>query len=319
MASSVGSNPPLFRAVATSTKQIYQLLKCISFSPKVDVLLTHKGIQFRADHSRVMQGTAFLDRALFTAYSLNVDEDAETMPQFQMNLAALLEALQIFGVADVATRAAKTDADPYRSNIHNYRPDAFSHQTLDMPGTCCLTYEEDGSPLTVQLEESGVKTQCNMVTYTPDSPDDIPFDKLAIHFKMIMQSRWLLDSLSELAPMAPARITLSASPNAPYLKLSGNGAIGSASVNFSHGRDLLETLTVFRPWAQSFKFDLMKSASEAMRIASKASVRGDGQGVLSLQFMVEIEGGTVGFLDFRFVPYITQEDEETDSESGEEG
>jgi cell cycle checkpoint protein len=258
---------------------------------------------------------AFLDQSLFTSYNLNWPEDAQTTPRFQMNLSALLEALQIFGATDVATRAIKTDADPYRSNLRNYRPDAFSHQTLGMPGTCCLVYHEDGSPLSVILEESGVRTQCNMVTYTPESPDDIPFDREDLTFKIIMQARWLLDSLSELAPMSPARITVSALPNAPYLKLAGSGAIGSASVGFSNGRDLLETFSVHEPWVQSFKFELVKSASEAMRIASKVSFRGDGQGVLSLQFMVENEGSKVNFLDFRFVPYITQEDEESDSES----
>ncbi|KAI0438271.1 DNA repair exonuclease rad1 [Xylaria telfairii] len=320
MASSVGSVPPqqpLFRAVASSTKRIYQLLKCISFSPKVDVQLTHDGVRFAADHSRVMQGVAFLDRSLFTIYALNWPENAKTTPRFQMNFSALLEALQIFGATDAAARAAKTEGDSYRSNLRNYRPDAFSHQTLGMPGTCCLVYEEEGSPLSVVLEESDVNTQCNIVTYTPESPDDIPFDREDLSFKIIMQARWLLDGLSELAPMSPARITVSALPTAPYLKLASGGAIGSASVDFSSGRDLLETFSVREPWVQSFKFDLVKSASEAMRIASKVSFRGDGQGVLSLQFMVEIEGGLVSFLDFRFVPYITQEDEESESESDE--
>ncbi|KAI1425109.1 Rad1/Rec1/Rad17, partial [Xylaria sp. FL1777] len=262
-------------------------------------------------------GVAFLDQPLFTTYTLNWPDDAETTPRFQMNLSALLEALQIFGATDAAARAAKTDADPYRSNLRNYRPDAFSHQTLGMPSTCCLIYEKDGSPLSVILEESDVKTQCNIVTYTPESPDDIPFDRADLSFKIIMQARWLLDSLSELAPLSPVRITVSALPNAPYLKLASSGAVGSAGVDFSNGRDLLETFSVREPWVQSFKFDLVRSASEAMRIASKVSFRGDRQGVLSLQFMVENEGGLVSFLDFRFVPYITQEDEETESESDE--
>ncbi|KAI0531782.1 DNA repair exonuclease rad1 [Xylaria digitata] len=318
MASTIGSVPPqqpLFRAVASSTKQIYQLLKCISFSAKVDVQLTHDGIRFAADHSRVMQGVAFLDHSLFTTYTLNWPETAKTTPQFQMNLSAFLEALKIFGATDAAAKAAKTDADSYRSNLRNYRPDAFSHQTLGMPGTCCLVYEQDGSSLSVILEESDIRTQCNIVTYTPESPDDIPFDRENLDFKIIMQARWLLDSLSELAPLSPVRITVSALPNAPYLKLASGGATGSASVDFSNGRDLLETFSVHEPWVQRFKFDLIKSASEAMRIATKVSFRGDGQGVLSLQFMVETEGSPVSFLDFRFVPYITQEDEESESET----
>lgn len=255
-------------------------------------------------------GVAFLDKELFTSYSLNLaDNEDGALPQFQINLAAFLEALQIFGASDAAARQAKAEAEPYRSNLRNYRPDAFSHQTLGVPGTCRLLYEEDGSPLSIILEETGVKTRCNMVTYTPEHPDDIPFDREDLAFKIIMQARWLLDGLSELAPMSPPRVTITASPTAPYLSLSSGGALGSARVDFTSGRDLLETFTVREKWVQSFKFDLVKSASEAMRIANKVSFRGDGQGVLSLQFMVEMEGGAVSFLDFRFVPYITQEDD----------
>ncbi|KAI0178799.1 DNA repair exonuclease rad1 [Hypoxylon sp. FL1284] len=322
MASPGHSDPPqqpLFRAVASSTRQIYQLLKCISFTPKVHVQLTHEGIRFAADHSRVMQGVVFLDKGLFSSFALNMpDEEGVQLPQFQMNLAALLEALQIFGATDVAAKAARAEAEPYRSNLRNYRPDAFHHQALGMPGTCCIMYEEDGSTLDIIIEETGVKTQCKMSTYTPESPEEIPFDRMDLSFKIITQARWLLDALSELAPMAPARVTVVASPSVPYLSLSSGGGLGSASVDFSSGRDLLETLSVTDRWVQSYKFDFVKSASEAMRVANKVSFRGDGQGVLSLQFMVELEGGSVSFLDFRFVPYITQEDEDTGLEDDDD-
>jgi len=62
-----------------------------------------------------------------------------------------------------------------------------------------------------------------------------------------------------------------------------------------------------------------------MRIASKVSLRGDEQGVLSLQFMVEVEGGAA-FVSFKFVPFLQDEEgsgsdrsEEEESEGGEEG
>ncbi|KAI1872237.1 uncharacterized protein JN550_003956 [Neoarthrinium moseri] len=324
MASAIGSvplRPPLFRAITSSTRQIYQLLKCISFTTKAHVQITQDGIRFAVDHSRVMQGVAFLDKALFSKYALTLpDDDDSALPQFQINLAAFLEALQIFGASDAAARQAKAEAESYRSNLKNYRPDAFNHQTLGMTGTCCLLYEEDGSALSIILEETGVKTQCNMTTYLPDQPDDIPFDRDDLTFKIIMQAKWLLDGLSELAPMSPTRMTITASPTAPYLSLSSGGPVGSASVDFSSGRELLETFSVREKWTQSFKFDLIKSASEAMRIASKVSFRGDGQGVLSLQFMVEVEGGSVSFLDFRFVPYAEntlEDDEDTGSEGAE--
>ncbi|OIW26148.1 Rad1-domain-containing protein [Coniochaeta ligniaria NRRL 30616] len=316
---------PLFRAVASSTRPLYQLLKCISFSSKIHVEITEGGLKFAADHARVMQGVAHWNKSLFTSYTTNLpaaqdDEEEVETPNFQISLPALLETLQIFGAADAAARQAKAEADPYRSNIRNYRPDAFSNQTLGMSGTCCLSYTQEGEPFSIILEEAGVNTTCNLVTYLPESPEDIPFDTQELSFKIITQSRWLLDALAEIAPTSPDKLTIVASKNAPYLRLSSSGSLGSSSVDFAKGRDLLETFSIRERWVQTFKFDMIKSASEAMRIASKVSLRGDAQGVLNMQFMVEVEGGGINFLDFRFVPYADQEedDEEGDDEHGDE-
>lgn len=223
--------------------------------------------------------------------------------------------LQIFGAVDVATRAQKAEQDPYRSNIRNYRPDAFSNQTLGISGTCTLLYGEEGDPFTITIEESGVKTTAALTTYLPETPEDIPFNRNDVAFKIIMQSRTLLDSLAEISPTAPTKLTIVATQNSPYLALAGLGDLGSSAVDFARGKDLLETFSIQDKWSQSYKFDFIKSSTEAMRVASKVSLRGDGQGVLSLQFMVNIEGGKRSFLDFRFVPFIQyDEDEEVGDE-----
>lgn len=52
--------PPLFRAVASSTRPLYQLLKSIGFTNKVHVEITENGLRFAADHARVMQGGLLL-------------------------------------------------------------------------------------------------------------------------------------------------------------------------------------------------------------------------------------------------------------------
>ncbi|GKT64640.1 DNA repair exonuclease RAD1 [Colletotrichum tofieldiae] len=309
---------PLFRAVASSTRPMYQLLRTISFSNKVHVQLQEDGIRFAADLSRVMQGTAFLDKKLFTSYVLNLGEDDDALPNFQITLPALLETLQIFGAVDGATRTQKAEQDPYRSNLRNYRPEAFSNQTLGIGGTCSLVYTEEGGQFNIVIEESGVKTTASLTTYLPEIPEEIPFDRENLSFKIIMQARYLLDALAELAPIGPSRLTITASKTQPYLTLSGAGDLGSSSVDFAKGRELLETFSIQDRWTQTYKFDLIKSSSEAMRIASKISFRGDAQGVLSLQFMVEVEGGGVSFLDFRFVPYITHEDDEDEEDQGED-
>ncbi|CAK7563824.1 MAG: checkpoint clamp complex protein Rad1 [Sporothrix epigloea] len=360
--------PPIFRAMATSTRPIYQLLRCVSFSNKVHVEISDDGIKFIADHTRVMQGMASIGKSMFATYSLNLpqvrgghgafdddddgnnedEEDEGRLPAaFQISLPAFLEALQIFGTADAPTRQMKQDLDSYRamragnggagvgsngfsnggsSTGRQEGSDAFSHQILGMPGTCSISYVEEGAPFGIILEEASVKTTCNLATYVPEDVEAIPFDRDNLVFKMIMQPRWLLDALIELAPASPNLLTIAVTPREPYLRLSSHGPLGSASVDFSRGRNLFESITVARAWSQSFKFDLIKSATEAMRIASKVSIRGDRQGVLNLQFMVEMDtsgggglgngsGGNMQWLHFTFVPFMSDEEE---SDEGEE-
>lgn len=340
--------------MATSTRPIYQLLRCISFANKVHVEISEDGIKFIADHARVMQGMASLGKSLFASFSLNLsraggrvggsddgndtDSDAdEAFPStFQISLPALLEAIQIFGVTDASagrqTKAASLAPGSTPGLLSGVTPtaaasasaDAFSHQILGMPGTCCLAYAEEGAPFGIVLEEASVRTTCNLATYVPDALEAIPFDRDDLLFKIIMQPRWLLDALVELSPSSPNLLTMTVTPRAPYLRLSSHGPLGSSGVDFSRGRSLFESLWVGERWSQSFKFDLVKSATEAMRIASKVSIRGDRQGVLSLQFMVEMDSGSGGgggsgngnastgmqWLHFTFVPYITDEEEE---------
>lgn len=185
-------------------------------------------------------------------------------------------------------------------------------------GSCTIIYNQPGDPFSIMLEESGVKTACNLVTYVPEIQEDVPFEPLDVSFKLIMQSRHLLDALAEIAPTSPDKLTLAVSRNAPYLRLVSSGSLGSSSVDFAKGKDLLETFAVRDRWVHTFKFDFIKSTTEAMRIASKVSARGDAQGVLSLQFMVEVEGAGNNFLEFRVVPYTTQESDEEDEPEEED-
>lgn len=276
---------------------------------------------FHAQWTNFGTGVAFLDKALFSSYTVNLppsdnDEEPADLPNFQIPLTSILEVLQIFGAVDIATRAQKAEQDPYRSNLRNYRPDAFSNQTLGISGTCTLLYAEEGDPFKITIEEGGVKTTASLTTYLPEIPEDIPFDRDHLEFKIIMQSRSLLDCLAEISPTAPTRLTITATRASPFLSLAGVGDLGSSGVDFARGKELLETFSIQDRWQQSFKFDFIKNSTEAMRIASKVSLRGDEQGVLSLQFMVDVEAGKRSFLDFRFVPFISH-DEDGDEDDEE--
>jgi cell cycle checkpoint protein len=47
---------PIFTAVSSSARQLFQLLNCIRFAPKVHVQITSEGLRFAVEDSKVMQG-----------------------------------------------------------------------------------------------------------------------------------------------------------------------------------------------------------------------------------------------------------------------
>lgn len=59
---------PVFKAVSSSARQLFQLLNCINFAPKVHVQITSEGIRFAVEDSRVMQGISVTSRVLTTLY-----------------------------------------------------------------------------------------------------------------------------------------------------------------------------------------------------------------------------------------------------------
>ncbi|KAL8836698.1 MAG: hypothetical protein Q9170_002830 [Blastenia crenularia] len=328
---------PLFTAVSGSARQLFSLLRCINFAKKAQIHLTEEGLRFTVEESRVIQGVAFLERALFTSYtfsppassqaengepkSSDEDNDSNDAAVFQISLTALLETLQIFGFNEGKDRWTSRDSG-YRgvtSSLARGGPNAaFQSSTLDMPSVCRFCYAAKGEPLRIVLQEAGVTTTCEMVTYEPEDQDEIPLQRDALAQKIIMRSSWLHDAIIELASTSPSRLTIVASPTAPHFTLSSNGALGSATVEFSKDQQLLETFQVPRRTVNTYKYSLVKAASRAMGIASKVSIRGDEQGVLNLQFMIAIDEGRVSFVDFRFVPFLP-EDGEGENESEEEG
>jgi hypothetical protein len=56
-ADEIEDTTPIFRAVSSSARQLFQLLNCIRFAAKVHVQITGEGIRFAVEDSKVMQGT----------------------------------------------------------------------------------------------------------------------------------------------------------------------------------------------------------------------------------------------------------------------
>jgi cell cycle checkpoint protein len=122
--------------------------------------------------------------------------------------------------------------------------------------------------------------------------------------------------------------------------LADDGSSRARAIRAKLAPTVTETFLVSPPSSmgeriqQSYRFSLIRKATRAMSVANKVSIRGDRQGVLSLQFMVELDdqtvpvgrpvgagvkgpNGPVCFVDFRFVPLL--DEEEAEMEMDEEG
>lgn len=122
--------------------------------------------------------------------------------------------------------------------------------------------------------------------------------------------------------------------------LADSGSTRARATRTKMAPTVTETFLVSPPSAmgerirQSYRFALIRKAARAMAVANKVSIRGDRQGVLSLQFMIELDdnvavgrpvgagikapAGPVCFVDFRFVPLLDEEEAEMDLQDDDE-
>ncbi|KAA8894162.1 Rad1/Rec1/Rad17 [Sphaerosporella brunnea] len=315
--------PVFFDAVTSSARQLFFVLQCCGFQPRAELELLQEGVKVTVEESRIMTANIFVDKTIFSTYTFKTtgndeedhdgsrttstpsaaEEGQEHSVSFGISLAALLECLQIFG------------ADTSREKWHggggtkevNTRAGAgiFDQQVLKVGGTCRISYRGQGHPLSLMLEENGVVTTCELVTYEPEAVQEIPFAMDQLVLKIIMKSSWLYDAIQELEGSSVERLTIAVSPQHPYFSLSASGPTGSTVVEFSNDQNLLQSFKCDEPAQHTYKFCLVKCAAKAMAVASKVSIRSDRLGVLSMQFMIEQEGGGANFVDFRFMSLAT--------------
>ncbi|KAF2731594.1 hypothetical protein EJ04DRAFT_364861 [Polyplosphaeria fusca] len=238
--------PPILTAVSSSARQLYSLLRCINFSEKAHVTISEQGLKFSVDEASTLEGSAFLEKKLFTTYTYNAPpssqrhipdsdeedeelDDAPTNPTFQISLPSLLETLQIFGLTD-----PNNSKPPWARD--NTSSTAFTNNVLGMNNLCRISYDHMGAPLSIILTEATIRTTCNLTTYEPEYADEIPFDRQSLAFKTIMRGSWLFDAISELASTNPERLTVVArtARGKPYFALSASGPLGSARVEFNN-------------------------------------------------------------------------------------
>ncbi|GAA95265.1 hypothetical protein E5Q_01921 [Mixia osmundae IAM 14324] len=331
----------ILEAEVADVKPIATLLRSVAFHPRAIVVVTSTGLNVTVEAGRALQAHAFLQKAVFERFSfhpptdgpspgpLTAEDQDEIELIFEIRLTTLLQCLDIFGGA--ASSSAHTllrkrawqeeeeegeDKPAWARETRSKTPNERDARKTAMK----LSYRGVGHPLVLLLEESGVVTTCEITTFVPEEILDISFREELRVQKVIMKSEWLLNALSEAekscdricftfasAEDNPAAIR--AGRPRPLFRVEALTDVGSsAEMEFPFDQDIVESFECVGMVSNTYKFDHLRFAFNALSASTKTSMRTDEEGLLSLQFMLPMSSArgrakpSIGYAEFLCLP-----------------
>ncbi|KAG0147922.1 hypothetical protein CROQUDRAFT_655510 [Cronartium quercuum f. sp. fusiforme G11] len=370
---------------APDLRPLAVLLSTVHFSSRANIVISNAGIHVEVEAGKTMQANAYMEKESFTEWSYNPpptssprsnrahsqfpsgelnspraeEEEVEDEGcKFEVSLTALLECLNVFGTATTHKSHARSTSDPRRNDDEDDEVDGRRRAArmreeknkLKQQASSAIrvTYDGEGSPLVLLIEDSGVVTRCELVTYEAGELAEMSFpsERRVVH--LILKSDWLRSAFalfddktaseisfifsppntasapapkhpkrSRAAPKGPSTYNV---PSHPYFRLLAEGSLGSSAIDFPNDKDILESFTCVLPpdidesdieefgsVRNSYKLSHILKFRKALDVSSKASLRVDDMGLLSLQLLIYIDDNAdkkirKGYVEFLCVP-----------------
>ncbi|KAL5109990.1 Cell cycle checkpoint protein RAD1 [Taenia crassiceps] len=171
-----------------------------------------------------------------------------------------------------------------------------------------------GLSLCLCLEDSGVVAECNIKTMDALEVLDFDFTSSQLISKVIIKSECVREAFSELDVTSDV-LEISIIPPTlpqPRLRLTTYGFEGTTHYDFPRDSDPVEVFecSTAEPCVARYRLSLLRpSTSRALALSSRISLRMNGRGFLSLQYMIQA-GSTdsTSFVEFFCVPDIDMPD-----------
>lgn len=285
---------PQFSATTIATSHIFRVLKAIgTVSNYASVTISDQGLKFTVDiKSNACQAHLFLTTQLFSNYEYTEGEDEFT--SFNISLTALTSCLQMFS-EDGPPTVSSNGVGPPGPNGGQQLPLTISH-------SCRFIYEGRGHALKVVFKEGTMTTKCELTTYEVGEFETISLQVDKIDTKIIIKGEIMLDALKELDSLGTDIVTIRTSLHAPHFVMTSRGQVEDSQLSFPNEKSVLETFIVERDSVvNNYHFNLISKSMEAVRLATRVSLRCDENGVMSIQSMCEAGDGRQSFVDFRFL------------------
>ncbi|KAH9442366.1 hypothetical protein Pst134EB_028621 [Puccinia striiformis f. sp. tritici] len=275
--------------------------------------------------------------------------------RFEVSMSSLIECLNVFGTASSQKTYTKQDndddhhpSDSVSESIpakRKFNPDnhhkSTHHKSRKLPTSAIrISYDGEGSPLILLIEDSGVVTRCSLMTYEAEelAQMDFPVDRQMVH--LIMKSDWLKSAFSQFDEKSGTEISLMFSPSRmshnlqrhqdptataiggihPTFRIQVEGDNGTCTIDFPDDNEILDSFTCkivdgLDPddlltcgfVRNSYKLSHLLKIKKALDVSSKTSLRVDDTGFMSLQLLIPLEESTTlkrkcGYVEFMCVP-----------------
>ncbi|KAI1294791.1 Cell cycle checkpoint protein RAD1 [Halotydeus destructor] len=285
----------IFNAEIQDAKSVCEMLKALLIEGRstvlVTIVLSDVGFRAIAEKHQVMQVSSFLRKDLFTSWNL-MRESIE----FRVDLKQLLYCLGVF-------------TTPVSDGMF-FRPsgldESLFHPSAPVMGLK-MVYRDEGWPLELTLEESGVVTKCHITCF--NRVDTLSFQVWPedVVCQIVMDSDLLAEIWSELDFSSETlKITFRNEP--PLFVIGTKSEIGYITSTIGTESEKVKKFASTAEQRTSFKYDmpLLRTCLQAMNHSEKISLRIGNNGTICIHYLIPLPEGNKAFVEFyccaRFEP-----------------
>ncbi|AAS52330.1 ADR411Wp [Eremothecium gossypii ATCC 10895] len=261
----------LFSATTIHLDRLMCAFNCMTpFGQRDDVLITidRDGLTFIRQNNHAAEIQLFLAKELFQYYSIREGFEGEI--QLCMKLNHLLDTVSV----------ANRDKDDVVE--------------------CTLSYDGEGTPFMLILEDSMITEQVEYATYLVGEMDrtGLELDRARLEFECILKGDVLYSALRDLREIGCKECYLyivTSSRARPMFALVSRGQLGLSKIILPSERSVLEKLEVYEndsttlihdaPVIGLFDFAALDKLRPSTKIASKVLIRKDVHGLLAVNIL----------------------------------
>ncbi|CAE6410494.1 unnamed protein product [Rhizoctonia solani] len=287
------ATPEVLQASVNDVRHLASMIRGVAFVNRATVSISEAGITVTVEEARSLIANAYIPYTLFSSYVFNppqvpgdatASQDSDSQPPaavFEVQLDVLLECLNIFGTAGgnlLAKGGAGVEQKPRGkaqgkgkgkewADLNANRLDNYF--TSSKATALRMSYQGEGYPLTLLLAEdaSGPKTTCEVTTLEPEPNLELPFDDDEKVVKLIMKVS-----------------------TSPYLQ---SPLLIVHIMDYPNDREVLELFECVERVSFNYRYRHIARALRPLQSSLKVSLRIDGDGLLSLQFMMPASQGAL--------------------------